>query len=196
MTDWFTADLHLGHQKVAEHRGFNTTEEHDEMILTNLVTALKHGDRLWVLGDISGGKTEEYALGELYDTRMGYGFELHLISGNHDSIHPMHRKSHVRNEFGFDFVFRSFDSLGTFRHRRDKVMLSHFPYVGDRGTDRYPEYRLNDVGVPIIHGHTHSTVPISRSPKNTLQVCVSLDAWDMKPVSKETLTKMIDMETI
>lgn len=190
---YYTADLHLGHGKVAKIRGFQSTAEHDQTIMTSLAKALKEGDHLWILGDISGGKTEEYALGALFDYQVEYGVSLHLVPGNHDSIHPMHRHSE-RKHRQFRTVFDSVDSMGTFRHNRDKVLLSHFPYAGDRGEDRYPEYRLKDTGKPIVHGHTHSREQIGYSDKGSLQICVSLDAWGMKPVPKHELIKIMDNE--
>jgi calcineurin-like phosphoesterase family protein len=41
-------------------------------------------------------------------------------------------------------------------------MLSHFPYKGDhKPGDRYPEWRLRDEGLPLLHGHVHSAFLIS-----------------------------------
>lgn len=191
MQDWYTADLHLGHGKVAEHRGFDNVGEHDELILHNLNDICQPGRRIWILGDVTSGKDEDKAWEKLAQISQNKWCSFHLISGNHDSSHPMHRNSH-RNRLATPF--ETIDSMGTFRHNRAKVMLSHFPYAGDRGEDRYPEYRLRDTGAPIIHGHTHSTEKVSRSSQGTLQICVSLDAWGMKPARKEDLTKIINEE--
>lgn len=191
---YYTADLHLRHEKVAKIRGFDSALEHDRAIVKSLVATLKPGDHLWILGDISGGKDEIavlYILRSIVDTCSAH---LHLISGNHDSIHPMHRRSELAH-FKFRSTFSSIDSMGTFRHDRDKVLLSHFPYAGDRGEDRYPEYRLRDTGKPIVHGHTHSENVVSYSDKGSLQICVSLDAWGMKPVPKHELVKIIESQT-
>lgn len=186
MIDYFTADLHFGHNLVAEKRGFDDVENHDETILKNLLRVAKPGNRLWVLGDISGGYAEEEAIFNLRLIQR-LGCEVHVIAGNHDSFHPMHRRYHRNRGFAM-----SIDTMGTFRHRKEKVMLSHFPYEGDRGTDRYPEYRLKDAGKPLVHGHTHSPHKISFSEKGTLQVHVGLDAWKLKPVSKADIAKIID----
>lgn len=191
MTDYFTADLHLGHRKVAEIRRATTVSGHDHLILGYLRSILKPGDRLWILGDVSGGREEQDVLDRLQILASKAQIDLHLIAGNHDSIHPMHRHSERAHQ-NFRRAFTSIDSMGTFRHDKRKIMLSHFPYEGDRGVTRYPEYRLPDTGVPIIHGHTHSSEKVSYSAAGTLQICVSLDAWGLKPVSKETLVKIIN----
>lgn len=190
MKTYFTADLHLGHEKVAYHRGFNTVEEHDAAVLRGLKEVAHSGNQIFILGDISGGKTEDQALIALYLIKAR-GANFHLVCGNHDSYHPMHRH-YVKNRRGAHGVFTTIDSMGTFRHNRDKIMLSHFPYTGDRGEERYPEYRLNDAGKPIIHGHTHSTEKVSYSGKGTLQICVSQDAWGFKPAPKDELVKLIN----
>ena len=188
---YFTADLHLKHEKVAKIRGFENSSEHDLEIREGLMS-LKRGDRLWILGDISGGRYEYEALEMLRDWQDCAGFEIHIIAGNHDSFHPMHRGYFQKRYCLHRDEISSVDTMGAFRHNKDKVMLSHFPYTGDRGEDRYPEYRLNDAGKPIIHGHTHSTEKVSYSSKGSLQICVSLDAWGMKPVPKHELVKHIE----
>lgn len=55
MTYWFTSDLHLGHEKVAELRGFPSVRKHDSVIVDNLLRSLNSGDKLFVLGDVSLG---------------------------------------------------------------------------------------------------------------------------------------------
>ena len=191
---YYTADLHLGHEKVAKIRGFDSALEHDRAIMKSLIETLRPGDHLWILGDISGGRDEIAALYILRSVVDTCSAHLHLISGNHDSIHPMHRRSELAH-FKFRGTFSSIDSMGTFRHDRDKVLLSHFPYAGDRGEDRYPEYRLKDTGKPIVHGHTHSSEQVSYSDKGSLQICVSLDAWGLKPAPKHELVKLIESQT-
>ena len=189
-----TADLHLRHEKVAKIRGFDSALEHDRAIMKSLIETLKPGDHLWILGDVSGGKDEIAALYILRSVVDTCSAHLHLISGNHDSIHPMHRHSE-RAHGKFRSVFSSIDSMGAFRHNRDRVLLSHFPYTGDREVERYPEYRLKDTGRPIVHGHTHSSEKVSYSDKGSLQICVSLDAWGLKPVPKHELVKLIESQT-
>lgn len=199
MTDYFTADLHLGHELVAEIRGFDSVEEHDKEVMYHLGKVLGEGsNRVWVLGDISSGRkgAEEAALDQLRLALWGTESELHLVSGNHDSVNPMHRHS---EKFYDEYreVFTSIDSIGTIRHRKAKVMLSHYPYSSDHtDIERYPEFRLRDLGKPLVHGHTHSEFPVSYSDKGTLQIHVGLDAWGLKPVKREYVTALIDELTL
>lgn len=193
MNEYFTSDLHFGHELVAQDRGFDTAEEHDKAVLNGLRDVLGEGDRLYILGDISGGRHESYALDLLTDLFGERSVKMHLVLGNHDSAHPMHSVS-TRPEvrLPYSLPFFSMDSMGTIKHRKKKIMMSHFPYHGDRGITRYPEYRIQDCGVPILHGHTHSTEKTSYSDKGTLQINVALDAWGMKPALKSQLTDLID----
>ena len=193
---YYTADLHLCHEKVAKIRGFSSTREHDEAVLKGLKEVAHSGNQIFILGDISGGKHESDAIDQLALATTSKNVDLHLVAGNHDSVHPMHRKYTKSRMWEVpSYLFSTTDTMGTFRHNKDKVMLSHFPYTGDRGEDRYPEYRLKDTGKPIVHGHTHSSERVSYSDKGSLQICVSLDAWGLKPVPKHELVKLIESQT-
>ncbi|AXC38141.1 metallophosphoesterase [Gordonia phage Mulch] len=179
MTRYYLADLHLGHDLVAEHRGFDSTADHDNAVMESLLT-LGKGDQLWVLGDICGGSTAgaNYALDRLAD--IDDDVEMFLVAGNHDKCWAGHRDAHRHVDTFLDV----FDGVTAFaRHRvnvagkANHVMLSHFPYVGDHtDDDRYVEYRLRDTGRWLLHGHTHAG--LSYQPLiHPRQLCVSWDAW-------------------
>ncbi len=84
-----TADPHLFHPLVAELRGFASVAEHNEAICQGIIERVGVRDQLWILGDIALGRWEEALdlLGTLAGTK-------HLIAGNHDKVHPMHRNAH------------------------------------------------------------------------------------------------------
>lgn len=202
MTDWFTADLHLGHDKVAQLRGFSSTAEHDNTILTNLHHSIGDGSgRLWILGDLSvGNKHEAAALAALNKLAFRHmdATTLHLIAGNHDSVHPMSSQAHkvmdryVRSGDNYMPTFASVATMASIKIAGERALLSHYPYDGDHRTiDRHEQFRPRDLKATIIHGHTHAPLPISYSDRGSLQICVSLDAWGMKPVTKDTLTRLI-----
>ncbi len=191
MNVWITADLHLGHQLVAELRGFTTTADHDQAVLDG-INRLPRGAQLWILGDLSAGgrRAETAAFDALRSVR--HDPAMHLIAGNHDSCHPMHRTAHRRLPAFLDGPFASVQSATRRRYNGRPLVLSHFPYGGDHGPDRFTQWRLRDLGVPIIHGHTHSTRRYSRSGAGTPQVCVGLDAWDMRPASIDAIYRVLD----
>ena len=155
------ADLHFGHEKVAELRGFSSVEEHDQKILGQL-QRVPNDDTLIVLGDISSGKnfeTEHRALMMLATVPA----KKRLIAGNHDSVSSIHKRGFLRQRDWLE-VFESVEQFARITVRKQNVLMSHYPYdrSGDgpgRGPARYSEYRLPDVGLPLIHGHTHHSEP-------------------------------------
>lgn len=184
---FWIADLHLGHSKVAEIRGFKSWQEHDEKILSQL-DKLREDDVLWVLGDISSGKSEQedYALWILKNEVKA---QMHLIAGNHDSVSSIHRQGYKKQREWLE-VFDSIQQFGRIKLGGHHILMSHYPYArsGDgpgREGSRYQEFRLPDVGAPLIHGHTHQTtphaVPVAREQNHPgmpdmQQYCVS---WDV-----------------
>lgn len=191
MTDYYTADLHLGHDRVATLRGFRTTQQHDDTIINNLVTTTSPGDTIWVVGDVIGhSSSEDYALSTIMANVPDR--TLHLIAGNHDPVHPNSSKSHKKMSDWLT-VFDTVQSQAVAKLNSGRVIVSHFPYNGDHvrtdGTtdDRFQQWRVRDLGATIIHGHTHSTEKVSRSIVGTPQICVSVDAWGFHPVSKNDL---------
>lgn len=164
MARFWIADLHLGHVKVARIRGFDDVEEHDRVIVDQL-SALKAGDEVWVLGDISSGRPEgeDYALATLQNITHFEGVRFHLIAGNHDSVSSIHRQGYKKQPEWLD-VFDSIQQFGRLKLAGKQVLMSHYPYSrsGDgpeRDSSRYHEFRLPDQGFPLIHGHTHQNTP-------------------------------------
>lgn len=182
MSVWFTSDLHIGHKLVAAERGFNSVTDHDEAIMQTL-SAVPRGDQLWILGDISVGNrgAEKRALDLLLKLK-NRDRELHLIPGNHDSCHPaMNRDSH-RNTRQYLEVFESVQLFARRRIHGRTVLLSHFPYKGDHTDyDRDREFRLQDEGAFLLHGHTHSSDVFSGEGFQTDIVVKSETAVSRRP---------------
>ena len=189
---YFTADLHLAHEKVSAIRGYDDWVEHDNVILDHLRDTLKPRDTLWILGDVMGsGSDRDYALGMLGQVGRETGATLRLVSGNHDTSHSMHRRAHREAPKYYPY-FTSVQDFARIRYNNSDVLLSHFPYQGsgDRGaSERYTQYRLPNMGLPLIHGHTHQDSPTVAHRPN--QVCVSWDAWG-RIASLDEVMKMLD----
>ncbi|WP_062312771.1 metallophosphoesterase family protein [Demequina rhizosphaerae] len=183
---WFTSDLHLRHQLVADVRGFASTHEHDEAICSAWWNVVDNEDIVYVLGDLTV-RAHEYALNRIA-TLPG---RKRLILGNHDEAHPMF-KGYERAEAPYRDVFESVGTHGMRTVNGVDAMLSHFPYDGDsRSDDRGVRHRLRDVGVPVIHGHTHSKEQLTRSHAGTLQVHVGLDAHGYQLVPESWVAKAL-----
>ena len=186
---WFTSDLHLGHNRVAGIRGFDNTDRHDETIIRNWTSRVRDRDTIYVLGDLTCDRRKrEYALAvieELPGTK-------HLISGNHDDVSSIHRTGWKYLSYYLK-VFASVRDFARIRIRKADILMSHYPYDGDRPGDfRYSEYRLPDCGVPLLHGHTHlANQTLHWSARVTPQVHVGLDAWGLFPVPLASIERLL-----
>lgn len=189
MRVWFTSDPHWGHDFVAKDRGFDSAEEHDAWLADVYRTHFTDTDTIWWLGDLTVRLPVWDAVDRCTDTAENA--KHHLVFGNHDKGHPMHR--HAYKSFD-DYV--GFDSIQPFARRRGRngrdILLSHFPYAGDHTEDeRYPQWRLPDLGLPLIHGHTHSDQKVTFTENGTVQVHVGIDAWK-RPVSLDEVLDLIN----
>lgn len=183
---WFTSDLHFGHPKVAELRGFNSVEAHDAALISRFNKFVKPDDVTWILGDLSAGSSAATRHALMQVQKMNG--RKRLIAGNHDPIHPMHRDAHkwVHEYWGiFEYVspFARVSINGT------RCMLSHFPYTADRGLERYGQYRLRDEGMPLIHGHLHDAC--ITHPERPNHVHVGVDANLLYPLSMDDVANIL-----
>lgn len=181
---WFTSDTHFDHTLVAGLRGFDSTEEHDKALVANWNAVVRPADRVWHLGDVGMGRLARFAdrLGELNG-------EIHLITGNHDACSPIHRDAHKHQADWLNLGFASIQAYARVRLRGANLLLSHFPYRGSgdhTAEERYSQYRFVDDGLWLLHGHTHST-----ERQRGRQIHVGLDAWNLAPVSVDTISDMI-----
>lgn len=186
MNTFLVADLHLGHLFVSKLRGYDTVKEHDEAIERTWRRYIRPEDTVYVLGDVAFGDWRQ----ALKDMATWPGTK-RLIIGNHDRCYPGNRNaSHYQKEF-----LETFDSVelaSLLRKDGKRIMLSHFPYDGDhKHQDREEQWRLRDLGLPLIHGHTHSTRRLSTSKKGTTQICVSWEAWK-RPVPLGELVALLN----
>ena len=203
-----TSDLHLGgHVKVARHRYPDwedrpdavTTGAHDYEVLEALYKLPRYS-HLMILGDLSGRTDhEDAALNMLSQVAVDRALEMYLVPGNHDSCHPLHGSA-LTSQAKFGFVFKFNQIVAKRRWGKGvstEYLFSHFPYDGDtegrEGGDRFTQYRLQDEGLPVVHGHTHGKYKTSRSKRDTLQVHVGFDAW-RRPVALEEIVAIIKAE--
>ncbi|UDL14839.1 metallophosphoesterase [Microbacterium phage Gretchen] len=206
----YTSDLHLGHERVAALRGFESTALHDGTLVHRWIETVAPEDTVYILGDVTGTSATarvEAALALLADLPG----TKHLIAGNHDPVHPMHRRSFAR---WMPAYLEVFDTVTPFLRRKiggHEVLLSHFPYAaygegphrGGAEASRHDQYRLPDLGIPIIHGHTHQPERSWELPAGwteddghrlapTRGIHVGVDAWDFAPAPQEALISILD----
>lgn len=202
MNEYFISDPHFGHQLMAKLRGFDSTAEHDRFLYESWIAKLPEGQQiqLWILGDnyCGGEEKEEAALQLLQQFRMellerkGTLVEFHGLLGNHDLAHPKFAGSYLRLK-NFYQVFDSIQTTAALKLAGRDVMLSHFPYEGNQYDKPWmDQYRLRDLGLPLVHGHTHAQKIVSYSKRKTLQLCVNVEACpDYAPLSRQELEVLI-----
>lgn len=192
MSVFFTSDPHFLHLTVAQTRGWNSEELYTDYMLDDWEMSTKPGDQIWIYGDLTIGATKKE---DLILARLKYqlsGRSLHFVPGNHDSCHPMaNRNSHSRVKK----FYETFDSVQLFTRRKiasENVLGSHFPYTGDhKEVDRGQEFRLQDRGSYLIHGHTHQSEKLSGIGGR--QISVGWDTWN-KLVDLEEIAEIINNE--
>ncbi|OXM43786.1 hypothetical protein [Amycolatopsis alba] len=72
MTVRVTSDVHIGHRKVAEIRGFASVDEHDDHPAADWRAGLRPGDQAGVHGDVVVSMLNR-ALSVLADLSGGFG---------------------------------------------------------------------------------------------------------------------------
>jgi calcineurin-like phosphoesterase family protein len=196
MTNWFTSDLHLGHERIIElcNRPFKDVDEMNGEIIWRWNSVVDPSDRVFVLGDVCMGRIA-YTL-PLVRTLNGRKY---IIPGNHDRCWPHYysgksqdyqkRKvieaAQLYEEFGFVVL------PGEIEFQRDWKMC-HFPTSGDsQEADRYTEFRptLTD-DQWLVHGHVHNAWKV-----NGHQINVGVDVWNYYPVHEHTIKSIISRET-
>ena len=184
---WYTADLHIGHRLMAEKRGFVDPGEHDAELARRWDAVVSESDVVWVLGDVSaGGRRSQRRAVAWIAERPGVK---HLIAGNHDAVHPMHPDAH-RIARDYLEAFASVQQTASRTLDGNRVLLSHFPYIDSDDPDdthnRFDQWRLPFRGSWLLHGHTHSARKVGN-----YAIHVGLDAWNLDPVSINSVVELI-----
>lgn len=185
--DWFTSDLHFGHENIISYCGrpFRFVHEMDEALIAGWNEVVAPDDEVWVLGDVCMGNLNR----SLERVSRLHG-RLHLVSGNHDKTFrragsPRLDWEQRYREVGFVHIHHGqvLVDVGL----ESPVRVCHFPSRGDsRDEDRYRQFRPDDDGSELIHGHTHG-----RWRQRGLQIDVGVDAWAGRPVGAATVARML-----
>lgn len=182
---WFTSDQHFCHRNVLEYcpnRKFANIEEMNYTIIQNYNYKVRDDDTVFILGDLTLApyKDAQFWISQLKGKKF-------LIQGNHDHFS---RQQYLN--LGFEEVFRE----ATIKIGQDYVRMSHYPLrptwferlFNAKARDlRYMDRRPPKDGRWLLHGHTHSTVPVrGRS------IHVGVDAWNLNPVSLNEIQSILD----
>lgn len=154
MTDFFTADLHFGHEGILSYtdRPWGTTEEMDEALIEQWNGTVTPQDRVFVLGDFSFRKGEP--TDKILSRLKGQKF---LIQGNHDHSNVLAattRWAWVR-------------ARHTHRIDGQAIVLDHFPMLSWLGQSH---------GYYHLHGHSHGSLRLPESLASARIFDVGIDA--------------------
>lgn len=190
---WFTSDTHLGHTNIIKYcdRPFKNTDEMDERIIANWNDIVSPDDTVFHLGDVALGDISK----SLPKVARLNGYKI-CVLGNHDRPFMRSGKADEADWWGryarvFQEVWHWRNDLSNMVSMGSVFRVSHFPYTGDHTpTDRHAAERPVDDGIPLIHGHTHSTDIVTHSSNGTTQIHVGQDAHGFKPVSEDEIMSL------
>ena len=175
MTDWFTGDMHFGHQNIIKYckRPWKTAAEMDEGLIENWNSVVEPNDPVYILGDVAFcGPDKATRLVQRLNGR------LHLIAGNHEA-------RNLKSEM-FRSCFLWIEQLKEIRVKDEtidrgfqKLVLCHYAMRVWNGSH---------YGVPQLYGHSHGTLPpLGRA------VDVGVDAWSWFPASYSAVKGRLEM---
>lgn len=185
--DWLTSDLHLEHENIVKWRSFDgTARDMTEHVIAIWNDHVGPDDRVGVLGDILMGPRLEGL--PLIDRLYGRKY---LLPGNHDHCWNGNRRRITEARSWPELYGRHVEIIedGVYRITGlpQPVHMSHFPYYGDHtDEDRYVQYRPDDNGLWLLHGHVHGLWRI-----NGRMINLGMDAWG-KPVHVSEVASIME----
>jgi calcineurin-like phosphoesterase family protein len=195
MAQFFSADWHLGHERILELEGrpFDDIEAMNQGIIDAVNAMCGPDDELLLLGDVVMGQIA-HTLPLLQQVRC------HLVlihadgeAGNHDrtsNVYPQKPGRLAAWRAAYEAVGVEIRDLPAPRvqwDRRTSARMSHYPYDVDTGYEnRHAELRPVNDGGWLLHGHTHG-----QWRQRGKQIDVGVDAWGGRPVPSDTIRAMI-----
>ena len=154
MTRFFSSDWHFSHPKVAELRGFDTIELHDEWLMDTIAEKMRSKkDIMFFLGDLALSVTGINKGLDFIKTLPG---SFRMIAGNHDRCAGL-LKGSSKWVARYMEAFDSVNDIGTASINGEDFILYHYPFLRPDTEVKYAEYRLTPQGKRLLCGHTHCT---------------------------------------
>lgn len=182
MTTYFTSDWHIGHKNIRHlgERPFSDDVAMQNAIFDNYNAVVNDDDLVYFVGDIFWQyQLAPSILSSLKGTKI-------LILGNHDKGFKEKGRDkylHFYKDAGFYKVYTNVCIPGP---KGRYITVNHFPYRIEGIQQRYYDYRLENQGDWLIHGHIHQNGFVRNR-----QINVSVEVWDYKPVSITTIGDII-----
>ena len=171
MADFFTADLHFGHNNVINFKNTDGTKARDFATVQDMEDAMvqmhneivKPTDKVYMLGDIAFNQRG------LDKVKQMNGIKI-LVKGNHDQL-KLHKYVEVFN-----------DVRGC--HVTNGLVFTHIPIH----VDQLCRFGCN------IHGHLHMNRVMSMIDPTVIDprfLCVSVEQTNLKPIDFEDMVDRI-----
>lgn len=161
---FFTADLHLFHNRLIKDRGYETAEDMHDDIVKKWNLKISKSDIVYVLGDVSM-LNKPYVIKQVLQ-RLKYK-ELILIKGNHDGKKVIDEGTYTN---AYDYK--------ELNYKKIHIVLSHYPFA---------TWNRSHYGSINLHGHCHGRFAISKQ-----QMDVGMDTNEMNPYHiDECINKML-----
>ncbi len=184
---FFTSDHHFSHQNIIRYCGrpFVSAEEMDAVMMRTWNEAVAPNDEVFYLGDFSlSAQGVRTIAPQLNGTK-------HLIMGNHDLCHPVHKKKAAAASAAYlEAGFVSLEISREIEIAGESVLLHHLPYLipnaADRYGDKYNKYRPENLGNWLLCGHIHQ-----KWKRVDRMINVGVDVWEFRPVPITTLEEII-----
>lgn len=167
MSEFFTSDLHLGHNKAIFYcnRPYKNADVMDQQLIKNYNNLITNDDEVYIVGDVS--LKRKIHPGYYMSVVSQLKGRKHLILGNHDTLNPFTYISTA----GFHSVHTSLEiSIDGI-----DMILCHDPAISQMDRSKV-----------FICGHVHNLFKVLKNVIN-----VGVDVWDYKPVSFEELKPII-----
>ena len=157
MVNWYTADLHLGHANILTicNRPFESVEQMNASYIQGLKSVVRKHDDLWILGDVSVGRS--VATKSLVENLLRcVPGRKHLVKGNHDA------------KWNSDLGWHSVHDISEIRDGDTNLVLCHYPMRS---------WNRRHWGALQLFGHVHDA---HRGGQDSINVGV--DCWNHQPV--------------
>lgn len=183
---WFCSDTHYNHKNIcrgtttwansdSKTRNFDTLEQMNDCIVTNINSVVGEDDILIHLGDWSFGGFES-----IYKFRDRINCNnIHLVLGNHDH-HIYRNKNNIRNIFS---SVNQYLELGV--NKQHNFALMHYPIMSWN--------RINE-GVIHLHGHIH--LPHNLRIGQGKMMDVGIDGNNFFPIEMKEVLELMNNQSI
>lgn len=176
---YFISDCHFGHKNIIKYRPqFSSIEEHDYIILDNIMNVANKRNVLFILGDTIITPDSLQIMKTICD-----GFlKVRFILGNHDFERTSPHKGESDN-YMVDNVMYHNVYMSDFLRECSNLTFYGMKYYKEFACTHAPIIPIEARGHINIHGHTHDYA--LKSGEHSINV--SCEAINFTPISMERL---------